>query len=85
MHFYWHSPLSNLQTSIMCFSAIAHFVNLSIDNAMYLLQMTLAGSQIHTYRSYSWDVVCQMWVSKAETSNYIAQYLWDVITCPCSW
>ena len=27
--------------------------------------------------------MCQMQVSGAETSNYIPQYLWDVITCPC--
>ena len=22
---------------------------------------------------------------KAGTSNYIPQYMWDVITCPCPW
>ena len=27
--------------------------------------------------------VCQKQVSKAWTSNYIPQYLWDVIICPC--
>ena len=29
--------------------------------------------------------VCQNHVSRAGTSNYIPQYLWDVITCPCPW
>ena len=28
---------------------------------------------------------CQKLVSRAGTSNYIPQYLWDVITCPCPW
>ena len=32
-----------------------------------------------------WVCVCQQDVSKLETSNYIPQYLWDVITCPCPW
>ena len=27
--------------------------------------------------------MCQKQVSKAWTSNYIPQYLWDVIICPC--
>ena len=29
--------------------------------------------------------VCQKQVSRAGTNSYIAQYLWDVITCPCPW
>ena len=32
-----------------------------------------------------WCVVCQKQASRAGTSNYIPQYLWDVITCPCAW
>ena len=30
-------------------------------------------------------VLCQKQVSRAGTSNYIPQKLWDVITCPCPW
>ena len=30
-------------------------------------------------------VLCQKQVSRAGTSNYIPQKLWDVITCPCAW
>ena len=30
-------------------------------------------------------VLCQKQVSRAGTSNYTLQYLWDVITCPCPW
>ena len=30
-----------------------------------------------------WRVLCQKHASRAGTSNYIPQYLWDVITCPC--
>ena len=29
--------------------------------------------------------MCQRQVSRAGTSNYIPQYLWDVITCSCPW
>ena len=32
-----------------------------------------------------WGVLCQKQVSRAGTINYIPQYLWDVITCPCAW
>ena len=38
------------------------------------------------YWDYSvWWLMCQRQVSRAGTSNYIPQYLWDVITCPCPW
>ena len=30
-------------------------------------------------------LLCQKQVSRVGTSNYIPQYLWDVITCPCPW
>ena len=30
-------------------------------------------------------VLFQKQVSRAGTSNYIPQYLWDMITCPCPW
>ena len=30
-------------------------------------------------------VLCQKQLSRAGTSNYIPQLLWDVITCPCPW
>ena len=33
---------------------------------------------------FGW-LVCQKQVSRAGTSNYIPQILWDVITCPCLW
>ena len=31
------------------------------------------------------EVLCQKQLSRAGTSNYIPQILWDVITCPCPW
>ena len=34
---------------------------------------------------YEGGLVCQNRVTRTETSNYIPQYLWDVITCPCPW
>ena len=30
-----------------------------------------------------WRLAWQKQVARAGTSNYIPQYLWDVITCPC--
>ena len=33
----------------------------------------------------NWGMMCQKQGSRAGTSNYILQYLWDVITCPCPW
>ena len=35
--------------------------------------------------AYEHLLVCQKKVSMAWTNNYIPQYLWDVITCPCPW
>ena len=32
-----------------------------------------------------WRLGCQKQVSRAGTSNYIPQYLWDLITCPWPW
>ena len=34
---------------------------------------------------FSWGLGYQKQVSRAETSNYIPQIPWDVITCPSSW
>ena len=33
----------------------------------------------------SWGVLHQKEVSKIGAINYTTQYLWDVITCPCTW
>ena len=33
----------------------------------------------------NWGVLCQKQVSRAGTSNYIPQILWDVVTCSCPW
>ena len=33
----------------------------------------------------NWEVLCQKQVSRPGTSNYIPQYLWDVIACSCPW
>ena len=32
-----------------------------------------------------WKVLWQNQVSRTGTIDYILQYLWDVITCPCPW
>ena len=37
------------------------------------------------YVIFKWRLVCQQQISRAGTSNYIPQYLWNVITCPCPW
>ena len=36
---------------------------------------------LQPYRHFA-GVLCQKQVSRAGTSNYIPQYLWDVVTCP---
>ena len=47
------------------------------------------GQNDHTFSSWHfypiWRLVCQKQVSRAGTSNYIPQHLWDVITCLCPW
>ena len=37
----------------------------------------------NVFFSFIWGLVCWKQVSRARISNYIPQYLWDVITCPC--
>ena len=44
----------------------------------------------HDMREYFKEVVvtqsaCQKQVLRAGTSNYIPQYMWDVMTCVCPW
>ena len=36
-------------------------------------------------KQYIRGVLCQKQVSRTGTCNYITQYMWDVITCPCPW
>ena len=47
--------------------------------------LALDKGQCGFYYKIIWGLVCQKQVSRARTSNYIPQYLWDVITCPCPW
>ena len=48
---------------------------------------TKVSGQLRRYiKPYcNWTLVCQKKVSRAGTSIYIPQYMWDVITCPCPW
>ena len=40
----------------------------------------------HHFDSVKWvEDLCEKQVSRAGPINYIPQYLWDVITCPCPW
>ena len=43
------------------------------------------GLSCHKERLKKLGVLCQKKVSRAGTSNYTPQYLWDVITCPFPW
>ena len=43
------------------------------------------GIVTRSYHDRIWGRVWQNQVSRAGTSNYIPQILWDVITCPCPW
>ena len=37
------------------------------------------------YKQLTVDLLYNEQVSMAGRSNYIPQYLWDLITCPCPW
>ena len=39
----------------------------------------------HEYRHRDMIIACHKQVSRGRISNYISHYLWDVITCPCTW
>ena len=54
----------------------------------YYVTHTRRSTMLSTYLCMAiqiWGLVCQRQVSRAGTSNYIPQILWDVITCPCPW
>ena len=40
---------------------------------------------LYTVDRNNWGVFCQKQMSRTETSNYIPQYMWDVITCLRPW
>ena len=55
---------------------------------MYMPQLTSMDNTAPyngTQTPQNWGLMCQKQISRTGTSNYIPQYLWDVITCPCPW
>ena len=50
-----------------------------------LLCQDLALHLLCTLHALTCGVLCQKQVSRAGRSNYIPQYLWNVIICPCPW
>ena len=48
-------------------------------------RICLNKSHGSTKNNWHWGLGCQKHESRTGTSNYIPQYLWDVITCPCPW
>ena len=46
---------------------------------------TSAGTTMTKFVYHILGLVCRKQISRAGTSNYIPQILWDVITCPCPW
>ena len=53
--------------------------------SFYLGPKVLTAMSTYTSTNIIWGVLCQKQISRAQTSNYIPQKLWDVITCPCPW
>ena len=51
----------------------------------WLDNLVLLSDNLNSHPGCPWGVLRQKQVSRAGTSNYIPQYLWDVITCPCPW
>ena len=47
--------------------------------------MSSQTTQPHAESVCASGVLYQKQVSRVETSNYIPQYMWDIITCPCPW
>ena len=64
-------------------------MNLEMSSAkrwsFYLGPKVLTAMSTYTSTNIIWGVLCQKQISRARTSNYIPQKLWDVITCPCPW
>ena len=54
-------------------------------NASHFEKEQCDSEKINMTSLHIWGVLCQVQVSRVRTSNYIPQYLWDVITCPCPW
>ena len=46
------------------------------------VSIVVAEGLVPSWR-HKWGVLCQKQVPRAGASNYIPQYLWDAITCPC--
>ena len=56
------------------------------DNSKHANCQNVTAHEHYTdFLKHIWGLVCQKQVSTAGASNYISQYLWDVITCPCPW
>ena len=54
-------------------------------SSVYFRMLTIVDMQMYFKSAYEWRLACQKRVSRVWTSNYIPQYLWDVITCLCPW
>ena len=67
-----------------------HCCGTGLSEWQHVVPVGLASRRLSVSRSYNGmphksGVLCQKQVSRAVTSNYIPQFLWDVITCHCPW
>ena len=63
-------------------------INVFFIRGQQCSRLMWSADQRCLWRSRWSDHICaskQVYVSRAGTSNYIPQYLWDVITCPYTW
>ena len=58
----------------------------STNNWRHIYQNEAKHDEIvSTLWSILWGVLCKKHVSGSGTSNYIQQFLWDIIACPYTW
>ena len=60
-------------------------LNIQILHKTWIQFMTFLSIYWERQYEFIWGPVCQKQVSRAETCDYIPQYMWDVIICPCLW
>ena len=72
---YWISPQNVITKSTR------RLTNWIVIGGSRIDRVWIATITIHI----NWELVCGKQVSSAGTANYITQYVWSVITCPCLW
>ena len=62
-----------------------YWLHTPVEERLKMQLYCFASKNIFCRKRVHWGPVCHKQVSRAEKSNYILQFLWDVLTCPCPW